>query len=176
MKDYWSQTYTGVQFWLLQPREDDIRISDIAHSLSLQCRFNGHCSRFYSVAEHSVRVSWHLPPELQLWGLLHDAAEAYLGDLVRPVKCQPEAKWYRDVEDNLLRCIAGRFDLIWPMPAKVKIADNTLLATEARDLMGPAPAPWAVLPEPLDHDIEPWDPKVVEQRFLDRFDELRNRR
>ena len=77
----WLQTYTGIQFWPLDPRPEEIDIQDIAHALSLLCRFNGHCQRFYSVAEHSVHVSTILAPEFGLWGLLHDAAEAYLSDI-----------------------------------------------------------------------------------------------
>ena len=86
----WIQTYTGRQFWPLDPRIEDIDIHDIAHALSHQCRYSGHCLRFYSVAEHSVLLSHHVAGEHMLWALLHDAWEAYLaaipeverGDLV----------------------------------------------------------------------------------------------
>ena len=82
----WIQTMSGVIFYPLDPRPEEIRIEDIAHALSHQCRFAGHCREFYSVAEHSVRVSRELPQEFMLWGLLHDASEAYLVDLPRPIK------------------------------------------------------------------------------------------
>ena len=72
----WIQTYTGRQFWPLDPRVDEIHIEDIAHSLSMRCCYGGHLTDFYSVAEHSVLVSLHVPQEFALWGLLHDAAEA----------------------------------------------------------------------------------------------------
>src|ERR1017187_10636100 len=74
-------TFSGIHFWPLLPNPADIRIEDIAHALSNQCRFAGHAREFYSVAEHSVRVSQLCPPEDALWGLLHDASEAYLTDV-----------------------------------------------------------------------------------------------
>ncbi|MBF0612521.1 MAG: hypothetical protein HQL55_15470, partial [Magnetococcales bacterium] len=79
--DNWIQTFTGRQFWPLAPVLEHIHVQDIAHALSLLCRFNGHCQKFYSVAEHSLHVATILPPELAGWGLLHDASEAYLADL-----------------------------------------------------------------------------------------------
>src|ERR1039457_118422 len=83
-------TFSGLRFWPLDPNPEKILIDDIAHALAHQCRFGGHASRFYSVAEHSVHVSRLCPPEDALWGLLHDASEAYLVDLPRPLKQLPE--------------------------------------------------------------------------------------
>ncbi|MBN1945286.1 MAG: hypothetical protein JW797_06385 [Bradymonadales bacterium] len=166
----WIQTYTGKQFYPLDPRPSDIDLVDIAHSLSLQCRFSGHCLQFYSVAEHSVRVSAILPANLALWGLLHDAAEAYLTDLPRPVKGRfPE---FRVIEDRLLEVIARHYDLVWPMPAEVALADSRLLATEARDLMAVSPEPWGLGVEPLEGQIQPWLPDRAETAFLARFREI----
>ena len=166
----WIQTYTGKQFYPGDPRPEDIDIIDIAHALSHQCRFNGHCLRFYSVAEHSVRVSRILPADLSLWGLLHDAAEAYMADLPRPVKAQfPE---FRDLEDQLLHRIVDHYGLPWPMPQAVHEADNTLLATEARDLMAPPPAPWNLDAEPIDETIQPLSQEAAKAAFLERFEEL----
>jgi hypothetical protein len=82
----WIQTYSGRQFWPLDPRVEDVHLEDIAHALSNVCRYTGHVREFYSVAEHSVHVSWSCEPEDALWGLLHDASEAYLADMARPVK------------------------------------------------------------------------------------------
>ena len=102
----WIQTYTGRQFWPLAPQAEHVDIRDIAHSLAMQCRFNGHCRGFYSVAQHSVLVSQVVPPEDALWGLLHDAAEAYISDLPRPLKnTAPE---FRAAEHRLLTVILGR--------------------------------------------------------------------
>ena len=168
----WIQTYTGRQFWPLAPHVQDLDIRDIAHSLSLQCRFNGHCRVFYSVAEHSVRVADQLPPELALWGLLHDAAEAYLGDLTRPLKSQAQADWFNAAEDRLLELIATHYGLAWPMPRAVRGADDVLLVTEARDLMAPPPEPWRLDAEPLTEIIRPLSPAEAEALYLERFDAL----
>ena len=166
----WIQTYGGRQFWPLAPDARDLDIADIAHSLSLLCRFNGHCRAFYSVAEHSVRVSDILPPHLALWGLLHDAAEAYLGDLTRPLK--QDAAWFNQAEARLLEVVADAFGLAWPMPAAVLQADDVLLATEARDLMAAPPAPWRLDVDPLPEPIRPLSPGEAEALFLKRFGEL----
>jgi len=166
----WIQTYTGRRFHPLDPVADDLHVADIAHSLSLQCRFNGHCRVFYSVAEHSVRVADILPAHLERWGLLHDATEAYVGDLPRPLKQQ--LPLYRRSEDRLMEVVARRFGLAWPMPEAVRHADNRLLATEARDLMAPPPEPWNLGVEPLDGRIVPWPAAEAERRFLERFGEL----
>jgi hypothetical protein len=84
------QTYTGRQYWPMDPRPHEVYIEDIAHSLSLQCRYAGHCIKFYSVAEHSVLIARHLAatraPEVAFAGLLHDAPEAYCVDIPRPLK------------------------------------------------------------------------------------------
>jgi hypothetical protein len=94
-KGDWIQTFTGKQFWPLDPRPDEVYIEDIAHALGNICRFNGHCLRFYSVAEHCFHVSHKVVPGLALMGLLHDAAEAYVCDVVRPVK--PYLKEYKKI-------------------------------------------------------------------------------
>jgi hypothetical protein len=165
----WIQTFTGKQFWPLEPRAEDVDVRDIAHSLSLQCRFNGHCRVFYSVAEHSVRVSRIVPPDLASWGLLHDAAEAYLSDLPRPVK--DRLFGFRDIEERLLEVIARAFGLPWPMPAAVAEADDALLATEARDLMGLPPSSWKLSAAPLQERIVPVSAESAELLFLARHRE-----
>ena len=166
----WIQTFSGRQFWPLEPRPEDIDIRDVAHSLSMLCRFNGHCREFYSVAEHCVRVSGACPAEDALWGLLHDLAEAYFGDFPRPVKEQ-----FPDIarmEERLLRAAATRFGLAWPMPAPVRRFDEILLATEARDLMGLPPADWRLEAVPLKAHIVPLSPAEAKRAFLKRFQEL----
>ncbi len=166
----WIQTYGGQQFRPLEPRVEDLDIRDIAHSLSLLCRFNGHCKEFYSVAEHSVRVSDILEPKLALWGLLHDAAEAYLGDLARPVK--QNAPFFEAAEDRLLKVIAEKYSLSWPMPKAVRQADDLLLATEARDLMAPPQKSWNLSKQPMAEQICPVSPAEAEALFLKRFTQL----
>lgn len=166
----WIQTYSGRQFFPLEPRPGDIDVGDIAHSLSLQCRFNGHCRPFYSVAEHSVRVSRIVEGPARLWGLLHDAAEAYISDLPRPLKAT--APGFRAAEDRLLEVIVTRFGLEWPMPAAVAHADDVLLATEMRDLMAPSPASWPLEAAPLAETIVPLGHLEAEQLFLAAFARL----
>jgi hypothetical protein len=167
------ETYTGVAFHPLDPRPADIRLEDVAHSLSLQCRFSGHCSHFYSVAEHSVRVSRACDLHVALWGLLHDSSEAYLVDLPSPLKDANVAlgALYRRAEDRLLRAVAVRFGLPVEIPHEVGGADLILLATEVRDLMVGGSL-WQSLPTPLDEKIIPWSARAAEQAYLARFAEL----
>src|SRR5690348_18006267 len=98
-------TFTGRTFCPLDPKPEDIDIQDIAHALSCQCRFTGHSRKFYSVAEHCVRVSLLVSPDLQLAALLHDASEAYLSDVARPIKRLPAMAEYRRTEEALQRQI-----------------------------------------------------------------------
>src|SRR5665647_1805094 len=118
-------TLSGIRFWPLLPNPGDILVEDIAHALAHQCRFGGHASKFYSVAEHSVHVSELCPVQDALWGLLHDASEAYLIDLPRPLKLLPEFAPYREAERQLQRAVAARFGLPEDQPASVTEADDT---------------------------------------------------
>lgn len=118
------------------PQMDQINIDDIVHSLSLQCRFNGHTQFMYSVARHCIYVAEHLEregeePIVQMCGLLHDAAEAYLCDIPTPIKMRPEMEFYRQAEERLLEMIAGKFDLPWPFPQVVWDADKIITQSEA---------------------------------------------
>jgi hypothetical protein len=166
----WLLTFTGKRFDPLAPRSDDVDLVDIAHALSLTCRFCGHCRTFYSVAEHSVRASQLVAMPHARWALLHDAAEAYVTDLPRPLKGQlPQ---FAQLEDRVLRAIAVRFDLGWPMPDEVRVADDAMLATELRDLMAPLPEPAELRASPLPQRLVPWSARRAEQRFLRRCREL----
>jgi len=136
----WLQTFSGVKFFIRDPRPEDVRIEDIAHALSMVCRFGGHVRKPYSVAEHSVRVSECIAelggtPEEVFWGLMHDAAEAYVGDIIWPLKRQPELSGYKIVERRVELAICKAFGMSYDMPAIVKHADLVMLATEKRDLM-----------------------------------------
>ena len=178
----WMQTATGRKFWPLDPRPEDVAIEDIAHALSHLCRFGGHCRTFYSVAEHSVRVSlvveqdqggaapaWRA--EQALAALLHDAAEAYIVDVPRPIK--RFLGGYKDAEERVFAAIAQRFRISSTLQECVKYADEVLLATEARDLMGGQSAgKWTLLADPLAGKIEPWSPEVARVAFLSRFHAL----
>ncbi|NGZ07115.1 MAG: phosphohydrolase [Magnetococcales bacterium] len=168
----WIQTYTGRQFWPMDARPEEVEIRDIAHALSMLCRFNGHCTRYYSVAEHAVHVSRVVEARYARWGLLHDAAEAYLSDLPKPIKrLLPE---YHIWEGRLLAVIAQRFFLeTTEVPQAVMAADLALLATEKVVLMQPEPAPWMDLPRPVPGlVIHAWSPEEAKQAFLARFMEL----
>ncbi len=167
----WMQTSTGV-FWPLQPKPEDINIYDIARGLGRQCRFAGQLSDFYSVAQHSVLASHIVPPCDALWALMHDAAEAYIGDMVRPLKHSAMGEAFRRVEANIMRCVCERFELPYEQPASVTDADLRLLGTERRDLMRDPPCPWRHIGEPLGERITPWTPGVAVCNFLDRAQEL----
>lgn len=168
----WYQTFLSKQFFILEPRPEDVDVRDIAHHLALQNRFGGATRVPYSVAEHSVRASRIVPPEDALWALLHDAHEAYCQDVVRPLKKQ--LRDYGPIEDRMARTVAERFGLWSPMPASVRRADEIMLVTEMRDLMGSPPAPWVFNEEvqPLAQTIYPWSWEEAERSFLRRFEEL----
>ena len=126
-------TWTKKKFYFLNPRAEDICIEDIAHSLSLQCRFNGHIAKHYSVAEHSILVAKAVEAQgestlVVLAALLHDAGEAYLGDVVSPLKALlPEYKKYEKSAD---KCIAEKFGLPNPFPAIICKMDKIVLKDE----------------------------------------------
>lgn len=168
------RTFTGKTFYPLAPRLDDIDIRDIAHSLAQQCRWTGHTKRFYSVAQHSVHVSERVPSELALSGLLHDAQEAYCSDLSRPLKHDTQmGREYAKIEEVLERAITEKFEIEFPHPSVVKIADDRMLWTEMRDLMeGKWDEIWAKKGEPYPEPLIPWSPDEAERRFLARFAKL----
>lgn len=121
-------TYTGKYVHLVEPQVESIDIIDIAHALSHICRFTGHTSSFYSVASHCLWVSEHAPEELQLLGLLHDAAEAYLGDVSAPLKqLLPE---YKALEHRMEEAIAKRFGLPSLSHPDIKRLDREALRVE----------------------------------------------
>lgn len=133
MNIHCMQTHTGKVVDLSRFAEEDICIEDIAHALSQIIRFTGHAKAPYSVAQHSLLVAEIAPPEHRLWALLHDASEAYLGDVASPLKTLlPQ---YRELEDQFQKVIAGRFGLPYPIPAAVKHADRVALMVEKRDLL-----------------------------------------
>ena len=173
------QTYTGEVFDFANPTPDMINIRDIAHALSLTCRYGGHCVSHYSVAQHSVHCLECARRDMQSmevkkWALLHDASEAYIGDLPRAPKSLLPC--FQALEDMIHQVIAERFNLSWPMPPQVKAYDNAVLIAE-RDTVLPAinPELWA----PYDH-LEPaivrirpaWDALYAETRFLNAFESL----
>jgi len=169
----WIQVYSGKSFSPLSPTIEDIEIEDIAHALSLQCRYAGHCLYHYSIAQHSVLVSRYVSQENKLWGLLHDASEAYLMDVPRPIKQHPEFQAYRDAEIRLMTCIALKFKLPLQEPEEVTIADARICMNEKEAIMRPSHREWVLKAEPLPGiKIERWEPAAAEQVFLDTFHNL----
>lgn len=117
--------WSGGRINPLDPKPEDIHLEDIAHALARQCRYNGHVMHHLSVARHSIWVSEFLDGTgLELWGLLHDAGEAYLGDLVKPIKRDPSMAVFVEAEYHLDEALAKRFDLPFPMPQLVRDADQ----------------------------------------------------
>lgn len=189
----WSQTFTGRKAFAMDPRAEDVCLEDIAHSLALQCRFGGHCREPYSVAEHSVRVALYVqekasllnptewafdaPRRLTLAALLHDASEAYLTDIIRPVKSHPRMRPYCEAE-RVMQAIINEWAGLPADAHKGRLvheADEVLLATEARDLMSEPPDPWCLSHDPMPDVIVPWDWRKAETEFLAMFYELRTK-
>ncbi len=163
----WIETATGIQFWPLDPKPEDICVWDIAHALSNMCRFTGHCREFYSVAQHSVLVASIVPEQDRKWALLHDAAEAYLIDLPRPIKRYSAlGAEYRQIEARIMQVICERFGLSAECPESIKQADDIALATEKRDLMPNTGKPWEGLPDPLTETIKPLSPREARSLFM----------
>lgn len=165
------QLYSGEPFYPLKAQPEDVDINDIAHSLGMVCRYAGHCRRFYSVAEHSVLLSRAVDPEHALVALLHDSTEAYMGDLVRPLKSQLPS--YIAVEHRLWHVIATKFGLPGVIPQQVKEYDYRIVEDEREQIMAPSRLPWSTNGcAPLGVYIEGWDPLQATRMFLARFNQL----
>lgn len=174
----WIHTHSGEKFDLVNPTPEQIHLPDIAHALSLLCRYTGHTRKFYSVAEHSILMSLHAENmklgdgdrRLLRTFLLHDASEAYVGDLNRPLKqLLPE---YQAVEDKVQVAIAKRFDLIYPYPKVVHEYDTRILMDEKEVLLSPGSWDLGVAPLGISDDIIAWGPLPAERLFLARSAEL----
>ena len=214
-------TASGKPFWVGDPRPEDVRIEDIAAQLSRICRFGGALKdgyyedwnmgidagtwvhfETYSVAQHCVLVSRNVPPEYALEGLLHDAAEAYIGDMIKPIKSQltPSEEAirhivemyvkpfysekalasilkvvpdYKRMEKRVDAAIRARFGLPAEESEFIKVADYRAVLTEHRDLQNHDGTDWGTAKlPPFDEQIIPVLPSVARQMFLDRFNEL----
>lgn len=163
------ETISGRKLDLYNIQPSDIDIFDIAHSLSRQCRFSGHCVEFYSVAQHSLRVAELLPMELKMVGLLHDAAEAYIGDITRPVK--EMFPGIEVVEKAIWRSIAKRWCLPAELPQEVIDADNLVLQAERVELC-PAHAQSEAETPPVTAAKKILTPREAQEQFIDLFREL----
>lgn len=180
----WISTSTGTKFYFENPTVDMIHIEDIAHSLAMTCRFNGHCRLFYSTAQHSLLVASgvyaHLAEnrgsrftdaEIKIvrTALLHDAAEAYIGDMVAPLKWVMPA--FKEVEKRIEAVIWEKFDLDHHCADLIKYHDLRALATEARDLLTDGGKDWECI-EGIDPYPEKIDPDHIAgcyQSFMKMF-------
>ena len=177
MSDYIT-THSGIHFQILDPKEEDLKIEDIAHALSMMTRANGHYPEFYSVAQHSIACAReasvrNYDQRVVLACLLHDASEAYLSDLTRPVK--KNLMLYQQIEDQLQGRIYQHFlgsPLTKPEEKLVKNVDDAELYHEFLYFMGEE----LMKHPPLlvrNHDYEVRDMKEVEKEFLKLYEEIR---
>lgn len=167
------QLFSGGYFHYLEPWKSEFKVADIAHALSNKCRFNGHTSKFYSVAQHSVLLSRNVSRPSQKPGLFHDATEFVMGDVVSPLKrLLPDYKsLYKSVEEAIFE----HFCMSPILPDEVKEADMRMLATERRDLMRPDDNFYyecLIGVEPYPDKIEPWTPGQAFDCFMERYRQL----
>jgi 5'-deoxynucleotidase YfbR-like HD superfamily hydrolase len=176
------QTVSGRWVNPFDPDPSQLDAGDIARALANQCRFGGHTRVFYSVAQHSVIVSELVEQrggdiEEAFAALMHDASEAYLGDMPHPLKHRsPLGAAFKAAEDHLERAIRDRFR-IKPDVAEIKRADRALLATERRTFSAET-WHWPELEgvEPLDLELTAWPPDEAAEAFAQRYAELDTRR
>lgn len=172
----WIATFTGVKWFITDPDPADVRLADIAHALSLICRYGGHCRQFYSVAQHSLivaaAVQQEFPAErdLVLHALLHDATEAYVGDMVRPLKLSmPEYKALENRTEIVIAAGLGLPPLSDEHRAIIKHFDDVALMTERRDLVNHCGHEWTPRALPLPMRIGVVSPQVAEDLFLSEY-------
>lgn len=163
------QTFSGKLVDLANFTEADVRLTDIAHALSVINRYTGHTVAPYSVAQHSVMVSHLCDHDDAMWGLMHDASEAYLGDVARPLKALlPD---YVELEHHVQRTIGRHFGLGWPIPPSVKAADNSALIAEKKALLA-VDHDWGIEAAPVAMPINPYCWQQARTMFRNRFKEL----
>jgi uncharacterized protein len=164
---------SGRSFHILHPSPDEFTSNDIAHGLSNICRYTGHTDRFYSVAQHCCHVHDVLPLEYRLWGLLHDASEAFIGDVSTPLKSLlPD---YRAIEANIMRCILTKYHLSTEMPSIIKSADTALLLHEVDYLLPSVKVDdWNIDGKRIKNFkiVGTWLPQQARFEFLKRLNDL----
>jgi len=166
--------HSGSYFDFEAPETSAFTIEDIAHGLSMVCRFAGQCNRFYSVAQHSVHVSYIVSPEDAYQGLMHDAAEAFVGDMAKPLKVMlPE---FSVIEKRVEAAVFHRFGIAHPLPATIKEADVTMLVTEQHQIMRNRDD-WDYCRgrKPIDFELPSWTAGQAKSRFLKRYHQLREK-
>jgi hypothetical protein len=178
LKNSYIPTFTGKVFNVTFPSSRDISIRDIAHSLSMQCRFGGHCQQFYSVAEHSLILSHLVDKKIALYALLHESPHAYIHDVVIPL--QPLFPGYQEMANRIWAMVAKRFRLSPVIPLAIRNADLKLRASEIEYLLLPTTRTWlqGVTPFTLEelglrHSKQlGMLPREANRQFLARFAEL----
>lgn len=165
-------TFSGYDFDLLRSDDNAWRIIDIAHGLSNLCRFAGHTTELYSVAQHCVVMSRHAPQRLALTALFHDAAEAFVGDMPTPLKALLSD--YREIEARIRAAILRRLGLPATLPPEIMLADRVFLAVARWDLLPHGASPWLVFAgvEPPDEWIAPLPYPHARTDFVSRADDL----
>lgn len=161
-------TFSGKRFFPLDVKAKDIDINDIAHALSLQCRFSGHVRHHYSVAQHSLYVADLVPDEFKLEALLHDASEAYLVDVPSPIKQITDFSRYRSIEKATQDVIYEKYGITKRHKDVIKEADLLMLATEARQLL--VNNKWAKKMPVASIIIDRWKPIEAEDLFIEAFE------
>lgn len=179
-EDEWIETYSHRQFFFSRPWESEVRLEDIARALSMQCRYNGHVDRFYSVAEHSVllcdyvhktvnaRDGGAMRKQMALHALLHDAAEAYTSDIPRPFKNRLPI--IRELEHEIDAAVLGHFGLPAEKPAWLKELDTRIVRDEKTQAKCSSDRRWWHDGlEPLGVQLHFWTPAMAEVQFLGRY-------
>lgn len=165
-------TYTGGRWYPLDPRVEEVKIEDIAHSLSMLCRYNGHCGFFYSVAEHCWLLSYAVPESYRLEALLHDASEAYTSDIPRPFKYSDGMAAFRHVEDLNAKVVYEFAGLTYPESDVVKEYDKRIVGNEGEVLL--TNTYWHTSIEKIPNIIiNGFSPKLMEKMYLERYYELK---
>jgi len=168
-RDGWIQTFSGDQAWPLEMQKTDIQIEDIAHSLAMKVRFTGHCTEQYSIAQHCVHVMSLVPEEDQHEALMHDASEYVLPDVATPLKKRLQE--IKGFEKDAEKVIAMRFNLRFPWPPSIKLADNAMVLFERSKIMNPPKYPdrmlWDIPGEPANiPNFEVWGWRKAKYEFL----------
>jgi len=162
--------YSGRYFDFENLDNEVLTIEDIAHGLAMTCRFGGHCNRFYSVAEHCWWVSYLVPPEMALEGLLHDGTESVLGDIPKPLKrIMPQ---YQEMEEKLEINVAKQYGIQFPYPPQIKECDIRMLITEQKQLFTREDTKVFFKAEPYDIKLACWTPEVATKFYISRFENL----
>lgn len=176
----WMGTSTGKKFHPLDPRADEVDVLDVARGLSMVCRYGGQIKRRYCVAEHCVHVASFVHAEYAFEALLHDSGEAFIGDMIRPLKHSEPMRPFRDAEAKIERCV---FEALGVMStaesrAAVKTIDDRILVDEIRALCyDPSlylhEGSWLSKLEPLGVEFQYWTPEEAEAAFLGMYEALK---